>query len=186
MPEQQDNANTNKQSWRVRLFNSKAAQFIYSGYGRFLEAQQVRLSNNIEALPLLAFLGLLCGLFAGGVIILFHLFMQGMARYLLPDGNIEGFEGLEPLTRLALCVVGGLIVGLIMHCLDPSKRTVGVVHVIERLDYHQGYLPIKNAIAQFFTAAISLVSGHSVGREGPSVHLGATALYVFPTMVFAS
>lgn len=176
MPEQHDHPNTEKPlKWSQRLLSSKAAQFILSGYARFLETQQVRLSKNIEGLPLLTFLGLVCGLLAGGTILLFHFFMQSMANYILPDGNLEGFENLTPLTRLALCVAGGLIVGLILHSLRPSKRTTGVVHVLERLDYHQGYLPLKNAIAQFFTAAISLVSGHSVGREGPSVHLGATA-----------
>ena len=65
--------------------------------------------------------------------------------------------------------------GLILHLLKPKDRSVGVVHVIERLDYHQGFLPLKNAAVQFVTAAISLLSGHSVGREGPSIHLGAAA-----------
>ena len=175
MPQNDDKAIEKKQTLSKRLINTKAAQFIYSGYGRFIEAQQVRISKNIEGLPLLALLGLLCGLFAGGIIILFRLFMDGLASRILPDGNIEGFESLTPLMRLALCIGGGLIVGLILHALNPNKRTLGVIHVIERLDYHQGYLPLKNAVAQFFTAAISLVSGHSVGREGPSVHLGATA-----------
>jgi CIC family chloride channel protein len=49
------------------------------------------------------------------------------------------------------------------------------VHVIERLEYHQGHLPLRNAITQFILAGISLLSGQSVGREGPSVHLGASA-----------
>lgn len=158
-----------------RLPKTKALAFIHSGYGRFLEAQQVRISRSIEGLPLLALLGLLCGLLAGGVIILFRLLMASMATQILPGGDIEGFEKISPFMRLLLCVGGGLLVGLILHFLKPNNRTTGIVHVIERLDYHQGYLPFKNAIAQFFTAAISLVSGHSVGREGPSVHLGATS-----------
>ena len=179
MPDNEESAVAKKTQqrsmWRNRLFNNQVVSFVTSGYGRFVEAQQVRISKNIEGLPLLALLGLLCGLFAGGVIILLRLFMDGMASRILPDGNIESFEALTPLVRFGLCVSGGLIVGLILHAMNPNKRTLGVLHVIERLDYHQGYLPIRNAVAQFFTAAISLVSGHSVGREGPSVHLGATA-----------
>lgn len=34
-------------------------------------------------------------------------------------------------------------------------------------------MPWRNAVAQFIGATCSIASGHSVGREGPSVHLGA-------------
>ena len=149
--------------------------FIQNGYGRFLEAQQVRMSNNYEGLPLLALLGLVCGLLSGGVIILFRLAMDGTAQHLLPLGSIEGFEELTSLERFLLCAGGGLLVGLILQALKPKHRSVGVVHVIERLDYHQGRLPFKNAIVQFVAGLLSLMSGHSVGREGPSIHLGATS-----------
>jgi len=170
-------------SWLTRIDRSKLlsilkhtySRFVKEGYGRFLEAQQVRMSSNFEGLPLLALLGLVCGVLSGGVIILFRLFMDGAAEQILPGGDIEGFENMSPMARFALCVAGGLTVGLILHFIKPKGRNVGVVHVIERLDYHQGYLPIKNAVVQFITGAISLISGHSIGREGPSVHLGATA-----------
>ena len=157
------------------LINLKITVSLRSSYERFLESQQVSLSRNIEALPQLAFLGLICGLLSASVIILFHLFMTGLASPWMPQNNLEGFELLSPVQRLLLCVAGGLLVGLILQLLKPKSRNVGVMHVIERLDYHQGYMPLKNAVVQFFTAAISLVSGHSVGREGPSVHLGAAA-----------
>lgn len=133
------------------------------------------MSNNFEGLPLLAALGLVCGVVSGGLIILFRLVMEGAAYQWLPNGDIESFESLSGIERLLLCVTGGLAVGLILHLLKPKNRGVGIVHVIERLDYHQGNLPFKNAVVQFVTGAISLLSGHSVGREGPSVHLGAAA-----------
>ena len=151
----------------------KLIQFISRGYERFREVQQVRMSRNFDGLPLLSILGLICGLVSGGLIILFRLAMEASAGWFLPNGDIEGFENLSRSMRFLLCVAGGLLVGLILQACKAKSRTVGVVHVIERLDYHQGYLPIKNAIVQFFTASISLLSGHSVGREGPSVHLGA-------------
>jgi len=147
--------------------------FIRTGYARFLEAQQVRMSNNFDGLLLLSILGLVCGLLSGGVIILFRLFMESTANVTLPNGDIDGFEALSRTSRFLLCVGGGLAVGLLLHFLKPKTRGVGVVHVIERLDYHQGRLPFKNAVLQFIAASISLLSGQSVGREGPSIHLGA-------------
>lgn len=153
---------------------SRLIHFVSTGYDRFREAQQVRMSSNFDGLPLLALLGLICGIVSGGVIIAFRLAMQSGGDLILPGGNIEGFEALSKEARLFLCVAGGLIVGLLLHSLKDKSRSVGVVHVLERLDYHQGYLPIKNAVVQFVSATISLLSGHSVGREGPSVHLGAT------------
>jgi len=54
------------------------------------------------------------------------------------------------------------------------KNKVGVVHLLERLAYHQGQIPGKNLITQFIVAVIALVSGQSVGREGPAIYLGAS------------
>ena len=155
-------------AWPLGFIN-----FVRRGYGRFLETQQMRMANNFDGLPLLALLGLICGVLSGGIIVLFRLAMDGVAQDLLPNGNIESFELLTGLQRFILCVGGGLLVGIILHILKPKFRQVGVVHVIERLDYHQGRLSIRNALVQFFTASIALLSGQSVGREGPSIHLGA-------------
>ena len=73
MSEKQDKPIVQPPSLGSRLLNSSIVKFIYSGYGHFLETQQVRISKNVEGLPLLALLGLLCGVFAGGIIILFRL-----------------------------------------------------------------------------------------------------------------
>lgn len=157
------------------MIHTRLFDFIRRTYDRFHEAQLVKMSTDFHGLPLLALLGLLCGLLAGTVIILFRLFMEAAAGQILPAGNVEGFEQLPRAFRFALCIAGGLLVGLILHAVKPKTRSLGVVHVLERLDYHQGNLPLKNAVLQFIAAAISIVSGHSVGREGPSVHLGASS-----------
>ncbi|GAA6139481.1 hypothetical protein NBRC116583_32280 [Arenicella sp. 4NH20-0111] len=154
-------------------FSQRLTEFVRGTYHRFIEAQQVRLASDIEGLPLLALLGLVCGVFSGGIIILFRLVIESNLTGLLPDGNPEGFESLSGHARFLLCAAGGIVVGFLLHVLKSKSRNVGIVHVIERLDYHQGHLPFRNAVVQFFVASISLISGQSVGKEGPSVHLGA-------------
>jgi len=50
-----------------------------------------------------------------------------------------------------------------------------VAAVMERMAYHQGHLSLRGLLLQFAGAAIAIVAGHSVGREGPHVYLGAAA-----------
>lgn len=133
---------------------------------------------DADALPQLAVLGLLSGLLAGGVIILFRLGIELTQSSFLPGGDTESYEALSMATRFLLPTAGGLLIGLIFHALNTAGGggiQVGIVHVLERLAYHQSHLPLRNFLLQFVGATISLISGHSVGREGPGVHLGAAS-----------
>lgn len=136
---------------------------------------RLRLAGVNTGLSLLALLGIVCGLVSGGVIVLFRLMLESLQATYLPGGGTENFEQLPPWAWFALPAAGGLLLGLIFQWLDPKVRSVGVVHTMERLAYHQGRMPLKNALVQYFGAIISIASGHSVGREGPSVHLGAAS-----------
>ncbi len=129
----------------------------------------------VDALPQLALLGIISGLLSGVIIILFRWTVEIGAVTLFPMEDSEGFENLAPHWRLIIATTGGLIIGLLLHFVSIQARQVGVVHVIERLNLHQGYLPFRNAALQFISAALSIVCGHSVGREGPNIHLGATS-----------
>jgi CIC family chloride channel protein len=130
---------------------------------------------SLDAMPQLAMLAIPVGLMSGGIIVLFRMLVESSQGLLLPGGDVEYYEGLTPALRLALPVAGGLLIGLLWQTLKGHVREVGITHVMERLAYHQGRLPWRNALAQFIGAALSIISGHSVGREGPSVHLGATS-----------
>ena len=143
-------------------------------WNQWLDNLGLRVSS-LDALPQLSMLAIPVGLLSGGVIIAFRILVESTQGMLLPEDNIENYEGLGHGLRLLLPVAGGLIIGLVWQFLRHKTRETGVVHVMERLAYHQGRLPFRNAVAQFFGAALSIISGHSVGREGPSVHLGATS-----------
>ncbi|WP_226665090.1 chloride channel protein [Microbulbifer aggregans] len=140
--------------------------------GRYFDRLQLQLSAQ-QALPLLVFLALLIGICAGIVVILFRQLSEGPAILYLP--RLEDFESLTPEWRFALPLGGALLLGLLFQWIAPSGRPTGVVHVLDRLHNHQARMPIKNAILQFFGASLALLSGQSIGREGPAVHLGAAS-----------
>lgn len=131
--------------------------------------------GHVESLPQLVVLGLLCGFFTGLIILAFRYSISAPLSFFLPDGNAEGFESLSPLWRFLLPVIGSSIIALIFMSLKYEQVRVGVPHVLERLSYHQGQLPLINALVQFVAGALSLLFGHSAGREGPAVHLGAAS-----------
>ena len=143
-------------------------------WNHWLDQLGLRVSS-IDALPQLAMLAIPVGLLSGGIIIAFRILVESCQGVLLPGGVHENYEALPPLLRLLLPLAGGLLIGLVWQFLKNDTRHVGIVHVMERLAHYQGRLPLRNALAQFFGAALSIICGHSVGREGPSVHLGAAS-----------
>ncbi|MCG8668844.1 MAG: chloride channel protein [Pseudomonadales bacterium] len=130
--------------------------------------------SHIDAVPLLSLLGILAGLASGGMILLFRLLVETPLNFAL-DGDSEKFEVLDPLVRFVLPIAGALLLALIFFRLPKYLTRTGVAYVIERFNLHQGFIPVKSLIVQFFGAAVALMSGHSMGREGPAVHIGAAS-----------
>ncbi len=139
-----------------------------------LQSWTARLSGP-DALLIPALLGILAGMMSGLVMVVFRLLIEQGPVRLLDFPNAEAYESLSPAAHFLFPAIGGLLVGLLFQYLQPATRQIGVVHVLERLTYHDGQFPIRNAIAQFFGASISLMSGHSGGREGPAIHIGAAS-----------
>ena len=144
-----------------------------SRWRRLIETEKLRLSTG-RAPVVMAVLGMLTGLIAGGVVIAFRLLYEAGQLALLP-GGLEDFEGLPGWQRVALVVAGAAIIGLYMQYVARRDPRTGIAFVIERTAYHEAMLPLRNAIHQFITGSLAIASGQSVGREGPSVHMGATA-----------
>jgi len=138
-----------------------------------LEHFRQRLSH-VDALPQLVMLGILSGLTTGAVILLFRLAIELPQQWLLPAGISERFESLSSWQRFLFPLSGSLMLIALLLTLPKMYRSVGIPHLLERLNYHQGHLSFVHLLVQFFGGAIALGSGHSVGREGPAVYLGGS------------
>jgi len=124
----------------------------------------------------LTLLGVLSGVLASLVVLAFHATIGLGQSLLLPPGRPGNYEALPSWACLLLPVVGGLLLGLVFDRIPPDKRQVGIVHVLKRLQTPGGErLPGANLVSQFVGAVIAILTGQSVDREGPSVHIGAAS-----------
>ncbi|MDX1443131.1 MAG: chloride channel protein [Gammaproteobacteria bacterium] len=138
----------------------------------YLDRMRVRLAGR-TALLQLSILGVTTGVIVGILMLLFRGAVEYVQFQLLPGGDPENYEALPADLRWLLPTLGGAVLALLFLVVKPKRRQGGIVHVLERLAYHQGHLSSRNAILEFLGAGISIITGQSVGREGPSVHLGA-------------
>lgn len=147
-------------------------RFIRMATGR-LDALRLRISAP-DALLSHAVLGILTGLATGLVIIGFRLAVEETQSAMLPDHG-ENYEALSLSARLFLPLAGAGLISLLFWCCSDDIRVLGVARVLERMEYHQGHMRARGFFLQFFGAALAILSGHSVGREGPHVYLGASS-----------
>ncbi|AEY00562.1 chloride transporter ClC family protein [Oceanimonas sp. GK1] len=120
----------------------------------------------------LVLLGVMTGIIASLVMMSFLLLLNATLDA-LNGKNLEDFEALSWHWRLGLPLLGSVLLILLYRLTPPACQSVGLAYVLERLQFGQGRLPAANIGFQFVAALIALGSGHSVGREGPAVHLGA-------------
>jgi len=144
----------------------------------WLENERLQLSRPDEPMHL-ALVGLITGFLAGGVIILFRLIVETTQDSLLPGAGSDNYEDLSTVEHFFFPAVGGVLLALLFYFYSKNQRVLGIAKVIDRLTYHQGYFTVRGFFIQFFGAAIAIISGHSVGREGPNVYLGASISSLF-------
>ena len=126
-----------------------------------------------DALIHLSVLGLLVGVLTSIVLTFFIFCVNSALALWLPQNTSDNFESLNLASRLLAPVLGSMILLLIFKLIAKDNDGVGVVNVLERLRYHDGLIKARSLLLQFIGAAVALVSGHSVGREGPAIHMGS-------------
>jgi CIC family chloride channel protein len=124
--------------------------------------QQLRLREHQLFLALTIVVGVLAGLSA----VLFTVAIDWTTRL---------FFGLDPSTvRLFVVPVAvSLVTGALLAWVFPDVRGSGVPQTEAAYHLQNGVIPGRVPFGKFITGVLCIGSGHSMGREGPSVQIGA-------------
>ena len=121
-------------------------------------------------------IALFIGIAAGAGAVLFRLgieMLQGAIYGATDEELASAAADLPWLLLLIVPVMGGLVVGIILHLFTPDGRSRSLAHVIEGAAIRDGRVDNRSGLASTLASLITLSTGGSTGREGPVVHLGA-------------
>ncbi|WP_170758792.1 chloride channel protein [Ruegeria lacuscaerulensis] len=121
------------------------------------------------------FIALAIGIAAGFMALGFRKAIRALQAYVYDTDDIlmlhSHAEMLPWFMILITPIVGGLIVGIILHKFTDDGRVRSVADVIEGSAVTDGRVEGKAGVASFFASLITLSTGGSTGREGPVVHM---------------
>ena len=158
-----------------------ALNFVTKPVHRWLRHLRESLATG-QATLALAVLGIIAGLLAGSLVVLLRITLEWCAFTVYPTLQTNAAIHLTLLPAWFFFLtptIGGLIVGVIFFRLKKEQRRVGLSHVILYVHQHDARLPWQNAVAQVVGSLGCFLSGQSVGREGPAVHLGVAINSLF-------
>ncbi len=111
-------------------------------------------------------LALVIGALTGLAVVAFILLTERMGMRLYPVGG-------APWRRLLVPVVGSLGIGYLLYRYFPNARGSGVPQTKAALFAREGRITLRTVLGKFFCTSATLASGIPLGREGPSVQVGA-------------
>ena len=111
-------------------------------------------------------LALVIGALTGLAVVAFIVLTERMGMRLYPVGG-------APWRRLLFPVVGSLGIGYLLYRYFPDARGSGVPQTKAALYARDGRITLRTVLGKFFCTSATLASGIPLGREGPSVQVGA-------------
>jgi CIC family chloride channel protein len=111
-------------------------------------------------------LALVIGALTGLAVVAFILLTERMGMRLYPVGG-------APWRRLLFPVAGSLGIGYLLFRYFPYARGSGVPQTKAALFAREGRITLRTVLGKFFCTSATLASGIPLGREGPSVQVGA-------------
>ena len=111
-------------------------------------------------------LTLLIGALVGLVVVAFIALTEHAGLRIYPVGG-------APWRRFLVPVAGSLTMGYLLFKYFPDARGSGVPQTKAALYARGGYISLGTVLGKFFCTSATLASGIPLGREGPSVQVGA-------------
>ena len=111
-------------------------------------------------------LSFVIGALVGLIVVAFIVLTGRLAARMYPPGS-------APLRRILIPVLGSLCSGYLLFRYFPNARGSGIPQTKFALFVNDGYISLRTVIGKFTCCSISLASGIALGREGPSVQIGA-------------
>jgi CIC family chloride channel protein len=111
-------------------------------------------------------LALVIGALTGAAVVAFILLTERLGMRLYPVRS-------EPWRRLLFPVGGSLLIGYLLYRYFPNARGSGVPQTKAALFAREGRITLRTVIGKFVCTSGTLASGIPLGREGPSVQVGA-------------
>jgi CIC family chloride channel protein len=112
-------------------------------------------------------LTLIIGAVVGLVVVAFILTTEDLGHALYPHGGGTAWR------RVLIPVLGALVTGLLLFFSFPEARGSGVPQTKAALYAKGGRITLRTVLGKFLCSSTSLASGIALGREGPSVQIGA-------------
>jgi CIC family chloride channel protein len=141
-----------------------ASQVNKNGSAALRERWSARLHEREEQVFLL--LSLLIGALTGLAVVAFIVLTERLGMRLYPVGSAAWRRVLMP-------VAGSLAMGFLLFRYFPNARGSGVPQTKAALFARDGFISLRTVLGKFFCTATTLASGIPLGREGPSVQVGA-------------
>jgi CIC family chloride channel protein len=111
-------------------------------------------------------LSLLIGALTGLAVVAFIVVTERLGMRLYPVNGAAWRQVLVP-------VAGSLAMGFLLYRFFPNARGSGVPQTKAALFARDGVISLRTVLGKFFCTATTLASGIPLGREGPSVQVGA-------------
>jgi CIC family chloride channel protein len=111
-------------------------------------------------------LALVIGALTGLAVVAFIVLTERLGMRLYPVGG-------APWRRVLFPVAGSLSIGYLLYRYFPNARGSGVPQTKAALFAREGRITLRTVLGKFFCTSVTLASGIPLGREGPSVQVGA-------------